>query len=734
VAGLLVVMLAGGATAFVAMADRHARVAQELAINAEERRQAAVAAEQEARQLAYVHQLEVANSEIANHRFPRALALLDECPPECRGWEWRLLKNRAAPRDGSYARVGPFDNSVRSIAFAPDGKQVAVAMGHSTTVKTDDPVIVVCDSQTGNVLTELRGHQDGIFALTFTPDGRQILSGGRDRSLRRWDARTGELLETVAPTPAGRMLFCVRFSADGQRVAFASHPQGLFLAKVPESLSWTSILATAQHVYKIESEDDWIAFSPDGAQLAWTTRVWQGDVGHLFVVDAQSGDVIAHQERPGGNPASCVDYNPSSARLITADKRSTVTLHSGDLSEVLGTFTRNEGSVRRAFYTADGKSIVGLVPGGMARVWKEGSRDIERVLFPAYDLQTMDMAISKDRRRLAIATGKPAVVRLWDLADGGADDTTLAVHAPKARNVTISPDGRYVATCGDDGTVQLHHWPQRSLGWSITGVLPHATALAFSPDAKLLAIGWSIHPNLKPQSPYGRITIVDVQTGEPVRPALDAPGWVWGIRFDKTGRKLVIADGVTDEKLPQQSGSAHVIDWMTGEFLRSVRVKDPRCRGATLTPSGEILVAVSERTLSSWDVTSGEMLAEDRIMDGRNFVHLIENGTRLMTGNGTTIEVRDLKSFEVLHTFHQRRDITPGVRAMVGDVAFHPSGRTLVSGSWNGTLTVWDLETHQALLTIDAHPTGVHSLAFSTDGGTLFSAGHDGKVRYWIAD
>jgi WD40 repeat protein len=719
---------------FVVVAKQHEAESKQLAEDANEGRKQAVTSQQKAELVAYIHQLEVSNSEIANYRFPRALALLDECPPAYRDWEWRLLKNRAAARDGSYARIGPFDNSVRCITFSPDGKQVAIATGRSTTHAKGTPVIAVCDSQTGKVLTELRGHTDGIFGVSFTPDGKQILSGGRDQSLRRWDARTGKLLETFSPTPAGQMLSCVQFSADGRRVAFALYPKGLYLAEVPESLSWASILAAAQHVHNIAGEDDWIAFSPDGARLAWSTRVWQGDVGHLFVVDVQSRNVIGHQERTGGNPASSIDFNPNGRRLITADRRASVSLYSDDLSEVLGTYTLNEGSVRRAFYTAEGNSIVGMVPGGMARVWNERTREIERVLYPVHDLHTMDMAISRDRQRIAVATGIPTVVRLWDMTDLSAEDTTLSVHTPKARDVAVSPDGRFVATCGDDGNVQLYRWPERSLSRSIPGNLPHSTAVAFSPDARLLAIGWSINPNVKREAPFGQITIVDVQTGAQVRPPLDAPGWIWGLRFDETGRKLVIADGVTEVQTPQQSGSAHVVDWKSGEVLRSVRVQDIRCRCAVLTPSGDTLIAASEQTLSSWDVASGAFLAEDRIPDGRNFVHLIENGTRLVTGNGTTIEVRDLKSFEVLYTFHQRRDVTPGTRAMVGDVALHPSGDRLVSGSWNGTLTVWDIETRQALLTIPAHPTGVHNLVFSPDGNTLFSAGHDGKVRYWVAD
>ena len=202
----------------------------------------------------------------------------------------------------------------------------------------------------------------------------------------------------------------------------------------------------------------------------------------------------------------------------------------------------------------------------------------------------------------------------------------------------------------------------------MTGELPYATAVAFSSDARFLAIGWSIHPNVKPQSTYGQITIVDAQTGKPVRPPLEIPGWIWQVQFDATGQKLVVADGVTPIQLPRQSGSAHIIDWVTGAVLRTVQLGDLRCRGAALTPNGKRLITASENRLASWDVASGDLLAEDRSQDGRNFVYLLENGTRLITGNGASVEMRNLTSFEVLHTFQQRRDLSPpGLPAMVGD-------------------------------------------------------------------
>lgn len=75
---------------------------------------------------------------------------------------------------------------VIALAFSPDGARLAVASPRGG--------IGVLDVASGKPVFTLNGPGLPVWSLGFTPDGRQILTGGSDRLLRRWDARTGDHL------------------------------------------------------------------------------------------------------------------------------------------------------------------------------------------------------------------------------------------------------------------------------------------------------------------------------------------------------------------------------------------------------------------------------------------------------------------------------------------------------------------------------------------------------------
>ncbi|MCA9167980.1 MAG: protein kinase, partial [Planctomycetales bacterium] len=461
-------------TAFVAISHRHARVAMALAKRAEESQRVARAAERDALRSAYVQQLALAANETENFQFARAVSLLDSCPAEQRGWEWQLLRNLATPRDRSLFKIGPIADSVRPLAFSPDGSLLALGTSRGTLESVPEPVLWVCDTTTGAVKSRMIGHRDGIFAIAFTPDGRQLLTGARDRTLRRWDVETGELLETVEGPipglfgPVEVIGFSICFRPDGQQVAFAAYPQGLYMADIDGEISWREILRRATHVRYGTGEDDSLTFSPDGKRLAWSTRLWQGNVGHLFVVDTATKHVLEHVELPSGEPCYSVDFDPLGKTLLTADLRSSATVYASDLSAVQGRFRVDSGAVHQACYTRDGSAVVTLSMRGAVTLWDNLTRRVDSVIRPQIDASSGGMRLSPDRSRLAVAAGAPTFVRLWDMTQVRHDDRLLVRHAPKARDVAVTPNGKLIATCGDDRLVHVYRWPERELLWTHT--------------------------------------------------------------------------------------------------------------------------------------------------------------------------------------------------------------------------------------------------------------------------
>jgi WD40 repeat protein len=68
---------------------------------------------------------------------------------------------------------------------------------------------------------------------------------------------------------------------------------------------------------------------------------------------------------------------------------------------------------------------------------------------------------------------------------------------------------------------------------------------------------------------------------------------------------------------------------------------------------------------------------------------------------------------------------------MVSSLAFSPDGRWLVSGSWDKTIKIWDVQAGREVQTLAGHDHPVYSVAFDSRGQWLASGSEDGTIKLW---
>lgn len=328
-------------------------------------------------------------------------------------------------------------STVRVLAFSSNGQRLGAGHGdnsvHLWKLPAEPPVTLVhplADLPDGAVVNGIRREkwaEEGIRAVAFDPDGRRLLSGGIDNTVRHWDIHEGTCLGVLVRHADS--INHLGMNPNGRSFVTGSVDK---TARVWDCQSWQALTAPLPHGFSLGA----VAFSPDGTAVATGTlapdkiRIWDANAGRCEVEYGSLEGVFGLTFSPDG-------------RVVLA------------------------GSMNQA-------------------VWYDRVTRRQQVLSHPSNVYAVAF---HPRGHLFVTGGADGELHWWDAASLRCRASVTA-HADRLRKAVFSPNGgEIVATVGLDAKLAFWHSRTRQLVGPAVALSSAGQAVAFRPDGLLVAVG-----------------------------------------------------------------------------------------------------------------------------------------------------------------------------------------------------------------------------------------------------
>ena len=573
---------------------------------------------------------------------------------------------------------------ITSIAFSPDGKTIASG--------SRDKTIYLWDVDTGKHKQTLEGHPDEVTDVSFSPDGNTIISVCKDMSIYYWDISTGERKKTLADK--GLITDQLDKPETVERVSFSPDANILATIRFNNTIRlWDTTTGTLIQTFPSQDtdkqEEDYskninsVLFSPDNRTVVGLTgdreiRIWDVDTGERKSLSEYPGIVIN------------VSFSSDGKTLATGIYGGIIHLwdvDTGKHKKTIYNLSVNDDYDFKPF-SPNGKKFVFGNTTGTVYLWDKDTK--QELALSGMDYNSKEYPyntraiLSPDSHTLASWQRREDMnIRLWDTASG-KHKRTLRGHKSRVKTVEFSPDSSMLASWSSESDTTIRLWDVATGRHKRTlkGHTKKVEDVSFSPDGKTFASGGL----------DGTIRIWNLKTGKQEHALLDNSSGndlaaqsaaVTVVMFNADGN--VLASG-------HKNGSIRLWYIETGESRQTLRGHAEAVSSISFGPDGNTLASTSkDATARLWDLNTGEQIYT-------------------LTGYERT----------------------------TWRVFYYPNGLPLATGFQNPynpdhdkNIRLWDLRTGQLKKTLMGHSYWAVNLGFSGDGNILTSMSFDDTVLLW---